>query len=52
MLSFPKIIKAIPIDVEVVWTYEENFDDEVKKGIGVKFLFNDDYHKKKFNKHF
>lgn len=50
MLSFPKIIKAIPIDVEVVWTYDENFDDEVKKGIGVKFLFNDEYHKKKFNK--
>ncbi len=50
MLSFPKIIKAIPLDVEVVWTYEENFDDEIKKGIGVKFLFNDEYHKKKFNK--
>ena len=50
MLSFPKIIKPIPIDVEVVWTYEENFDDEVKKGVGVKFLFNDEYHKKKFNK--
>jgi len=50
MISFPKIIKAIPVDVEVVWSYEENFDGEVKKGVGVKFLFNDEYHKKKFNK--
>jgi len=50
LISFPKIIKSIPIDVEVMWLYEENFDDELKKGIGVKFLFNDEYHKKKFNK--
>jgi len=50
LISFPKIVKAIPIDVEVVWLYEENFDDEIKKGVGVKFLFNDEYHKKKFNK--
>ncbi len=49
-LSFPKIVDPIPIDAEVVWTSEDSFDGVTERGVGVQFIFNNEYHKKKFEK--
>ncbi|MBN2694141.1 PilZ domain-containing protein [bacterium] len=49
-LSFPKIVDPIPIDAEVVWTSEDSFDGVTQRGVGVQFIFNNDYHRKKFEK--
>lgn len=49
-ISFPKLINPIPIDVEVIWTFEEHHQENIIRGIGVKFLFKSEYHIKKFSK--
>lgn len=49
-ISFPKLLKPIPIDVEVMWTFEENYQDNMVRGVGVRFLFKNEYHEKKFAK--
>ncbi len=47
-ISFPKIIKPIPMKIKVMWVYQENFDDEIKQGIGAKFLYSNTSDKEKF----
>lgn len=49
-LSFPKLLETLPMEAEVMWTFEDISDNFVKKGIGVKFIFKSDYHKRKFEK--